>query len=150
MKKIILIIFFVFSFIVSSPMDNTTRYDITNTYNKASELLGINNENVMILNLPIHYRLNGQDVSGVTLFYKSSNTYIIYIKKGLHISAAIKTLVHELIHVWQLKSGKLIHIGNNTVLWQGWMTIDIEDNRIDNPWEREAYELTPKVIKIIK
>lgn len=163
MKTIITFILIFVSTVLYSA-DNATSYDFDSIVIKVERMMGISDSDIIIKYLPSKYGLGYNygydsearyniiefDIVGLTIYYEKGDVYVIHIKKGLSKYEAMSSLVHEMVHVWQLYSGKIIRINDNTVLWQGWMEIKLKDNRIDSPWEREAEELTPLVIKKIK
>lgn len=64
---------------------------------------------------------------------------------------AIKILSHELIHLDQYQSGRLVkRKGFNTVLWDGKIYDVKEISYLERPWEIEAFKLAPGLEKKIK
>lgn len=72
------------------------------------------------------------------------DTYLIFIKKGLTRLKAIDILSHELVHIKQYDSKKLILVGDGYVTWKGGDVQDIgEIPYMDREWEKEAFSTSP-------
>ena len=66
------------------------------------------------------------------------------------IKHATKTLIHEMIHVVQMYSNDLIIYEDGMIEWKG---TEYDPDKIiyeDRPWEQDAIENTPKMIKVVK
>lgn len=69
----------------------------------------------------------------------SGDRYLLRIDK-LTPSKTITVIAHELIHLTQLRSGKLKVISGNTVEWEGVTYENISRVTYERrPWEREAF-----------
>ena len=66
------------------------------------------------------------------------------IKKGLSIYELISTLCHEMVHVKQYAKGELRWCNKTSNrMWKKKVYNDIAYD--DQPWEKEAYKLEPKM-----
>lgn len=66
---------------------------------------------------------------------------VIYTKESLSRGTAIKILAHELIHLQQYKSGKLVKLEGANVQWNGNIINDITSIPYnEREWEKEAFE----------
>ena len=73
--------------------------------------------------------------------------YIIYIT-DLNRTTAIEVLSHELIHLQQTETGKLIK-GTNSVKWEG-IEYSPELPYEERPWEKEAFDKQNGLLNDIK
>jgi len=78
---------------------------------------------------------------------EGTSSYIMQIDTKMSVRDIIKTIAHEIIHIEQHESGKLIkHRDENgtitgIVTWDGWPHYDIfKMNYEDFPWEKDAYK----------
>jgi hypothetical protein len=106
------------------------------------DILKIKDDYVTIREMPdaVKESFNRQNSLDLTASIIGTNDqYIIYIDKVDRVTA-IKSLSHELIHLQQYSSGRLIVIGNGVVIWEGKEinVLDIPYN--DRPWEIEAFQ----------
>lgn len=69
--------------------------------------------------------------------------YTIELKSGLRGEELERTIIHELVHIWQYVCGTLVqeHIDGlgPRMIWMGEDMTSVEYN--DRPWEQEATEL---------
>lgn len=76
--------------------------------------------------------------------------YTIYLTKCIADGRLIETVNHEMAHLQQLKSGRLVPFGYGYVMWENKMyNIDITpyDQR---PWEQEALEIEDYLSEMFK
>ena len=77
------------------------------------------------------------------------NKFLMLIERDLPSYKAKTALEHEMQHVFQMVSGRLIIYGKIGI-WEG-DTIDMREvNYMDRPWEKEAYKLEGEVLKQIE
>lgn len=78
--------------------------------------------------------------------------YTIELRSDLNIETLERTIIHELVHVWQYVRGNLqqIHEGDSGVPRMIWLGEDMTDvDYVDRPWEKQAMELEEKYYKKI-
>jgi predicted metallopeptidase len=75
------------------------------------------------------------------------DTYVIYVV-NLSRTTAIEVLSHELIHLQQTETGKLIK-GTTSVKWEG-IEYSPELPYDERPWEREAFDKQNQLLNDIK
>lgn len=75
--------------------------------------------------------------------------YTIELKAGLRGEELERTIIHELVHVWQYVRGSLMqeHIDGlgPRMVWMGEDMTSVEYD--DRPWEQEAMELEQKIFR---
>ena len=67
---------------------------------------------------------------------KRPTKFQIQLKKSL-IVKMLQALAHESVHLRQLHTGKLAHVGE-TALWKG---MENQSGYFSSPWEKEAYRI---------
>jgi len=68
--------------------------------------------------------------------------YLIRLNTAIDPDSLLRTLMHELIHIWQYERGALVDRtrGDEMVpYWEGWCYANTE--YVNQPWEHEAYAL---------
>ena len=133
---------------------NTTKQNYMDTVVYIGmDILKIKDNYITIREMPdeIKSKFNDQNNLDLTASIIGANDqYIIYINQVDRVTA-IKSLSHELIHLQQYSSGRLLVTGPGVVLWEGKEinVLDIPYN--DRPWEIEAFsnqsDLEKKIIK---
>lgn len=120
---------------------STIPYIDTITY-VGLERLGIKNKHVMIFDIKPHMVtgiLDGHTVNGFVI-QPNDTLYQIFIKSKLDRFRHIRLMSHELIHIHQTYSGRLIIIDGNNACWDGVHYVVDEVNYHDRPWEIHAYK----------
>lgn len=90
---------------------------------------------------PPHFRITPTQSGTLRGFVHvlSGKDYQIFLDSSLSRQVIIETLAHELIHIDQFRSGRLVELSNQEVLFRDQVyevsSIDYEDR----PWEREAF-----------
>jgi hypothetical protein len=117
------------------------------------KVLEIYDANVRVIQYPITPRIGWFNVlyGGTERDPKFNKSYTISIYGyKLNRSHFKKTLAHELVHVWQLHTGKLDHNDDYTIIvWEG-DTISAKDTPYDKrPWEVEAFAKADSLAKVI-
>ena len=75
--------------------------------------------------------------------------FIMYVD-DIDRMEAIRVISHELIHLQQYRSGRLVKLDGNKVLWEG-KEIDVEKiPYMNRPWEIEAHKKDDELEKKIK
>ncbi len=78
--------------------------------------------------------------------YHPHKKFTIYIKRSLDLKDKLQTLAHEMIHLSQFATGKmmekmLIGKAHNNVMWKGrWYGKFDKQEYMERPWEKEAWE----------
>lgn len=67
--------------------------------------------------------------------------YIVYLNPDLSDEQLVRTLIHEMVHIHQYISGRLVHDGPDTY-WDG-IQYDGEYHKL--PWEIDAYAWEDKL-----
>ncbi len=89
--------------------------------------------------MPEKYRVDfdGEQLDACVMW--KGNGYVIYLKKNLQDYKLAKIIAHELIHVWQYETGKMVicdhHVEFDGRVYKRPKQIDYELR----PWEREAF-----------
>jgi len=77
--------------------------------------------------------------------------YTIEIRSGLRGEDLERTIIHELVHIWQYVRGDLVqeHIDGlgPRMIWMGEDMTSVDYN--DRPWEQEAVDLEEQYFKKI-
>lgn len=93
----------------------------------------------------------GNDLETEAYIQTNGQQYVIWIRPGLSRAKAIDVLAHELIHLKQYYTEKLVVLNGARVVWDGEIIDDITQlDYLTRPWEREAFELAPDLAKQIK
>lgn len=93
---------------------------------------------INLLNIPnnVHVDITLGSFRSHGVIQDSKRLYEIEICKDVPAEEIVYAVFHEMKHVEQMVSGKLVHKGRTTV-WEG------EDHTLteyfDRPWEKEAY-----------
>ncbi len=93
------------------------------------------------------------DAAGLAMPQKSRGTdYTIRLRQGVGILRQLDTLMHEMVHVQQGMTGRLVsrycydkHSAVDT--WQGAELVRKEVPYREQPWEVEAFALSPKLVR---
>lgn len=114
--------------------------------------LGIEEVTVMIKDIEFQRDL-GDDYQAAAYVEASDwwigNQYLIYIKKGSR-NEMIKILSHELIHIQQYHTQKLMYDKGDYLVWDGDSLNILEIPYDKRPWEIEAFEISPELESKIK
>lgn len=106
------------------------------------EELSIKDKTVTIRNMPSYVSNNFDNQNDMRLeasVYGVGDTYIIYVT-NMDRDVAMKILSHELIHLNQYASKRLVILSNGLVKWEG-KEISVLDYSYNNrPWEIEAFD----------
>jgi len=79
---------------------------------------------------------------------EGDNDYHIEINKNHTVPLMLGTLFHELTHIRQYETGRLIMTPNDDgAVWEG---LYVEAEYDDQPWEEEAYDLERKMLRNFK
>lgn len=114
--------------------------------------LGYTGIGVVVRNLTL--KNNNEDLTYVahilrgTFFNLPSNHYLIEIEKGSKRSM-ITTISHELIHLDQFETNKLV-VTRNYIVWKGDTLSENIPDYFDRKWEKNAFELEKKLSNKIK
>lgn len=112
--------------------------------------LGIEDQLVIIRTQRASREL-GDDLETEAYIQTNGQQYVIWIRPGLSREKAISVLAHELIHLKQYQTQKLMVLNGARVVWDGEIIDDITQIAYHTrPWEREAFELAPDLAKQIK
>lgn len=76
--------------------------------------------------------------------------YIIYLKKDLNKDELFEVVSHELIHLQQFKSKRIIIMDNGIVQWEGKDYSIDKINYHERPWEIEAFRYQYSLSIIMK
>ena len=103
--------------------------------------LGVSDKNIVVSFDP-PYDLDSTQ-TGVTIgLGKNPNKIFVMVDKGLSMGEKVLTLCHEMVHVQQLASGRLVFAelkdGKVSGEWEGDKFDNIKYSR-RNPWEVEAH-----------
>lgn len=118
--------------------------------------MGIQNVAVFIRPIPPklkeHHRRHNVSLDG--FITGGGNRYIIWVDK-LSIFRTITVLSHELIHLEQYRTKKIVYLGGQTVMWNGRKYRNILSiPYYERPWEIEAHKrgriLRAKIIEKLK
>jgi hypothetical protein len=141
MKKLFLIL------ICANIYSNTNAQ--SDIVNKGLEILNVKDVNVNIYYLD-DVNLKGNAASSDALLIGKNGLYDIYVKKGLTKTELIEAISHELIHLKQFETKRLIKKEAGIVIWEGstyeYFNIEYEDRQ----WEAEAFNNGRKLAKLIK
>jgi hypothetical protein len=141
-------------------LPNTSNFINNRTENKyldtvillAADRLGIDAAIISVFPMNEQVRINFERENNISLtafIIGSDYRYAIYTQ-DLDRMESITVLSHELIHLKQYQTKRLVIIGNGVVEWEG-QKIDV--NLIpynDRPWEREAFREETKISKDLK
>lgn len=109
-----------------------------------NDILGMDSVEVFVVEVPPASTL-AHSLSWVSMFVTKAdihNTYLIYdIQKTRSKTRRFEILTHELIHVAQMESGRLVNMGNGQILWDGSMYNIFRIPYARWPWEMEAYDM---------
>ena len=77
---------------------------------------------------------------------KQGETYVIFIK-DLSKNESMIVMSHELIHLQQIASGKMLSINAETWLWNGCDMYSLYNlpEYLERPWEAEAFKISPNL-----
>tara|TARA_A200000159_G_C7322721_1_gene339539 strand:+ start:1094 stop:1522 length:429 start_codon:yes stop_codon:yes gene_type:complete len=79
---------------------------------------------------------------------EGDHDYHIEINKTYNVSLMLGTLFHELTHIQQYESGRLVIThGEDPDMWEGLLVTAQYD---DQPWEQEAFDLEKKMLRNFK
>jgi hypothetical protein len=99
--------------------------------------LDIKDESILIL--PLTKRISG-NIELKAHIRQVKGGYIIWIDKFSR-QTNFQVLAHELIHLQQYKSNKLVMLGDTALSYEGIIyNIDALPEYTDRPWEKEAFE----------
>jgi hypothetical protein len=116
---------------------------------KGLEILNLKDVNVNVYYLE-DINLKGDAANSDALLIGKDGMYDIYLKKGLTESELIEAVSHELIHLKQFETKRLIKKGAGIVIWEG-STLDYtEIDYSERGWEAEAFNQGRKLSKKIK
>lgn len=117
--------------------------------------INVKDRTVLIRNMPKYVSDNFDNQNNMQLeasVFDIDDTYIIYVT-SMGRKDAIKILSHELIHLKQYDSHKLIILSDGFVSWNGKKMSVTDISYIDRPWEIEAFDgqedLQDKIEKIL-
>jgi hypothetical protein len=115
---------------------------------KTCELLDIDNIYISI-NSKNAYKHSWDENKLASAEMTGKDSFIIYIDDSKPSNSLIVSIIHELVHVEQLYTGRLIIIDD----WNIWFigkkyTVNVPYD--ERPWEREAFEVSKKLFSEIK
>jgi hypothetical protein len=131
----------------SAQIHNTSKYDITEHAEKLASIMGLEDVEIYIVNMAWKlYGQRGEVVGTVTEARDENGTpkYVLYLAKDLNSFEATKTLVHEMIHIWQFSTGRMKKV-DQKIIWYGFIEYKGSDP-YNSPWEKEARTLTPLIL----
>jgi hypothetical protein len=165
MKKILLLLIFIFLIPIvignegfrilstNNTILNFTEHRIEESMSKALFHLGIEGLVISIHDVPndLLYLGNNLTVNGFVIKDEDYEcNYYLFLSPLLKSEKTIEVLAHELIHINQYYTKKLISINTEKVYWKDSL---IEINKlkyIDRPWEKEAFDSQFCLYEIIK
>jgi hypothetical protein len=141
-------------------LPNTSNFINNRTENKyldtvlllAADRLGIDAAIISVFPMSNETKINFERENNISLkafIIGSDYRYAIYTE-DLDRMESITVLSHEMIHLKQYNTKRLVVIGNGVVEWEG-QKMDV--NLIpynDRPWEREAFREETKISKELK
>lgn len=173
-SKIVLIIFILIVFFVGIyflnkknekpfkevDIPDTANYINNRTENKyidtvlllAANKLGVEGAIISVFPMSDEVRINFERDNNISLkaFIVGSGYQYAIFTQDLDRMESITVFSHEMIHLKQYNSNRLIVLGNGVVTWEGQK---IEVNSIpynDRPWEREAFQNETKLANDLK
>lgn len=75
--------------------------------------------------------------------------YFLFIDVELNKRSLIETISHELVHIKQQSTGKLVPIDNRLSEFNGRTVLHNRVKYKDRPWEYEAFQKQRKIMKFI-
>ena len=132
-------------------VNNTRTSGLDTIVHVGLQKLNIDNISVFISLLTAKSNMNIDDDIDIVAYTTKfgDNLYSIYIKEDSQINS-IEVIAHELIHLKQYYTGRLI-VEDNNILWLG-KKVDVKSysNYISRPWEDEAYHQQKDLYNEIK
>ena len=104
--------------------------------------LNVKDKTVTIRNMPSYVSNNFDNQNNMQLeasIFGAGGTYVIYVT-DMDRRQAIKILSHELIHLEQYTSKRLVLLNNGLVNWKGNEIVVLDYQYNDRPWEIEAFD----------
>jgi hypothetical protein len=104
--------------------------------------LNVKDKTVTIRNMPSYVSSSFDNQNNMQLeasVYGVGDTYIIYVT-DMDRNEAMKILSHELIHLEQYASKRLVVVSNGLVTWEGKEITILNYPYNQRPWEIEAYD----------
>ncbi len=141
-------------------LPNTSNFINNRTENKyldtvillAADKLGIDAAIISVFPMNEEVRINFERENNISLnafIIGSDYRYAIYTQ-DLDRMESITVLSHEMIHLKQYNSKRLVVIGNGVVEWEG-QKMDVNSIPYnERPWEREAFNQETKIAKELK
>jgi hypothetical protein len=135
---------------------NTSDYKFMDTIVAIGlEELNIKDKTVTIRNMPSYVGESFDNQNNMELeasIVGLGDTYVIYVT-NMDRNGAMKILSHELIHLEQYDSKRLILVSSGLVTWEG-KEVSVSDNPYNQrPWEKEAFnrqdDLRKRIEKIL-
>ena len=105
--------------------------------------MGISNITVLIREMETPRELEGgYETQGyIVSTVGGGNSYLIYVKKDFNRYKAIDILAHELIHIEQYHTKKLIWLGGDNVVWNNSEYLNFETIPYQSrEWEKDAFD----------
>jgi hypothetical protein len=152
MKKVFVFIFLFFVYIpfgnkeydfinTNNLILNTTRFNIINSnISKYFLIENIEGISLIINEIPKHlyYMENGSIVNGFVIQHNECD-YYLFLSPMLEGNNILMVLSHELIHIKQYYTKKLIYLDSNNICWED-SIINLNSLKyLDRPWEQEAF-----------
>jgi phenylpyruvate tautomerase PptA (4-oxalocrotonate tautomerase family) len=105
--------------------------------------LGLNR--MSSLSIDVVLRKMKKDEYGYCNIIESNRSFIIDVNKNVSLKDFVSTIIHEMVHVKQFARNEMSAYGMR------WKTKTVSENTkyVDLPWEKEAYKLEAKLIKLI-
>lgn len=136
-------------------MNNSSRPYLDTIVAIGMSKLSIDSCRVIIRDMPEDLSNNSDRGTGgmdlkATVF-ESGGTYFIYVNKSVSKSNAIEVIAHEIIHLEQFWSGRLIVLNKSGLVnWEGeqFETLQIDYN--SRPWEIEAFREDGELSSLIE
>lgn len=115
--------------------------------------LGLNQVEVLIRSVPVKLmkesEKQGHALDGFII--GSGDRYVLYVNKTLSPVRLRRTIAHELIHLQQIRSKKLIIVDKYSVVWKGKLFKNIDRIEYNSRgWEKEAISLSHELSLVIK
>lgn len=114
--------------------------------------LEMDNLSIMLLDIPnhiIHKIMVGEQVNGFVLQLTDS-LYQVYINPKLSRRQHINIVSHEIIHIQQNSTRRLIMLESPFVIWEG-DTLNVNQiDYMDREWETEAYRIEGRIERKIR
>lgn len=97
------------------------------------------------LSIDVVLRKMKEDEYGYCNIVDNNRNFVIDVNKNVTIKDLVSTIIHEMVHVKQFARNEM---NGHNMQWKS-KIISEDTDYMDLPWEKEAYRLEEKFVKLI-